>query len=305
MRRVSSSDIIITPDDRPGVVRRPRRDMAAMRKSEPKPAKAKRKLPRVRLRFTALHKLAIGGILTTALLVAVAVLWHQGTPQRLVREAAQSLLRLTAEAGFRVEEITVAGRTRTPADQILAALGVRHGDPILGVNLAVVKDRLEAIPSVRVAAVERRLPGAVHLAIVERQPVALWQQGSGFTLVDREGHQIPGSIKGFEELPLVVGDGAPARADELMTMLATEPRLASRVKAAVRVGNRRWNLKLDDAEHGMEVRLPEKDAEAALHRLADLDRERSLTSRRIAMIDLRLPDRLVLKPEHEQTAERQ
>jgi cell division protein FtsQ len=305
MRRVSSSDIVITPDDRPGGVHRPRRDVTGMRGSEPKPAKPKRKLPRVRIRFTALQKLIAGGVLTTALLVAVGVLWHQGTPQRIVRETGQSILRLTADAGFRIEEITVSGRSRTPADQILAALGVRHGDPILGVNLAVVKDRLEAIPSVRVAAVERRLPGAVHLAIVERQPVALWQQGKNFTLVDRDGHQIPGDIQGFEDLPLVVGDGAPAHAAELMTMLASEPKLASRVKAAVRVGSRRWNLKFDDAERGLEVRLPESDAEAAWHRLAELDRERSLTSRRIAMIDLRLPDRLVLKPEHEQTAERQ
>ena len=304
MRRMSSTDIVITPDDRPGGARRPRRDVAVTRGAEPKPAKAKRKLPRIRLHFTALQKLTAGGILTTALLVTALVLWHQGTPQRLVRETAQAILRVTAEAGFRVEEITVSGRARTPSEQILAALGVRHGDPILGVDIAVVKDRLESIPSVRVAAVERRLPGAVHVAIVERQPVALWQQGGTFTLVDRDGHQIPGSIKGFEDLTLVVGDGAPARADELMTMLATEPRLASRVKAAVRVGNRRWNLKLDDAEHGLEIRLPENGAEAALHRLAELDRERSLTTRRLAMIDLRLPDRLVLKAEHEQTAER-
>ena len=154
----------------------------------------------------------------------------------------------------------------------------------------------------RAAAIERRLPGALHLSIVERQPVALWQDNGAFVLVDRDGHQIPGPIEGFEDLLLVVGDGAPARTDELFALLATEPDMAARVKAATRVGNRRWNLKLDDIEHGLEARLPEQDTEAAWHRLAELERNHDLTNRQIGMIDLRVPDRLILRGEQQQTA---
>jgi cell division protein FtsQ len=160
-----------------------------------------------------------------------------------------------------------------------------------------VKDRLEAIPSVYMAAVERRLPGNLHLAIVERQPVAIWQNNGEHLLVDRLGRTIPGSIAGFEDLPLVVGDGAGGHADELLSMLGTEPELASRVKAAVRVANRRWNLMLDDAQKGVEVRLPEDQPEAAWRRLAQLERERALSARQVSMIDLRTPDRMVLKTE--------
>ncbi|HLO77655.1 MAG TPA: cell division protein FtsQ/DivIB, partial [Magnetospirillum sp.] len=294
--------IVITADDRiassnHAVHRKHSRPATDPREAgEPRPRlRHKRKTPRLRL--SALQKLAAGGVAMTALVVGGAVLWHSGVIQRGVQDVTTSALAMTARAGFRIEEITVSGRGRTSLDDVAAALGAHHGAPILAVDLERVKDRLEAIPSVRVAAVERRLPGSIHLAIVERQPVALWQNNGEHVLVDRDGHQIPGSIAGFEDLPLVVGDGAGVRADELLSMLASEPALAPRVKAAIRVANRRWNLMLDDAQHGLEVRLPEDQAEAAWHRLAQLEKEKGVTNRQVSMIDLRTPDRLVLKTE--------
>jgi len=308
MRRLSPSDIIITADDRPGAPR-PRRETRdeAPRETAPKPKPAKRKAaPRFRLDLTPLQKLAATGVLVTAVVVSGAVVWHSGVLQRLGRDTVTATLDGTAAMGLRITDITVVGRKRTPTDQIVTALAAHHGAPILGLDIQAARDRLEALPSVRAAAIERRLPGALHLSISERQPVALWQNEGSFILVDRDGHQIPGAIEGFEDLPLVVGDGAPARADELLSMLSTEPALASRVKAAIRVGNRRWNLKLDDVEKGLEARLPEQDAAAAWHRLAELEGNRGLSAKQISMIDLRLPDRLVLKGERDplQTAGR-
>lgn len=302
MRRISSSDIVITNDDRirssdHAIHRKHSRPATDPRAAgEPRARqKGKRKLPRLRL--SALQKLATGGVAVTALVVGSAVLWHSGVLQRGAQTAIAAVMDSTARAGFRIEEITVSGRGRTSLDDVAAALDARHGAPILSVDLERVRDRLEAIPSVKIAAVERRLPGSLHLALVERSPVAIWQNNGEHVLVDRDGHQIPGTIAGFEDLPLVVGDGAGVRADELLTLLAVEPQLASRVKAAIRVANRRWDIMLDDAQHGIEIRLPEDQAEAAWHRLAQLEKEKGVTSRAVSVIDLRIADRLVLKTE--------
>lgn len=298
--RLNPADIVITADDRPGVHRAPRQ-ISAKRETAAAPArpKAKRRLPRLRLDLSPLQKLAGAGLLLTVVAVGGLALWHSGKPQRLVRDAGEAFLARSAEAGFQVADITVTGRRRTPSAQLVTALGARYGDPILGLDIAAARARIEALPSVRAAAIERRLPGAIHLSIVEREPVALWQTDSRFVLVDRDGHRIPGAIEGFEDLPLIVGEGAPARTDELFALLATEPELAARVKAAIRVGNRRWNIKLDDVEKGLEARLPELDTEAAWHRLAELEKTRALSGKQITMIDLRVPDRLVLKSARE------
>jgi cell division protein FtsQ len=296
--RLSPSDIVITADDRPGVHRSPRQ-ISAKSKAEAAPAaarpKAKRRLPRLRLDLSPLQKLASLGLAAILVAGGAVALWHSGKPQRLARDMLASVMNHSAEAGFQVADITVSGRRRTPSDQLVSALGVHYGDPILGLDIAAARARIEALPSVRAAAIERRLPGALHLSIVERQPVALWQTGNNFVLVDRDGRRIPGAIEGFEDLPLVVGEGAPSRTEELFALMAAEPELATRVKAAIRVGNRRWNIKLDDVENGLEARLPELDTEAAWHRLAQLEKTRALSGKHITMVDLRVPDRLVLK----------
>lgn len=303
MRRLSDTDIVITADDRLGGSRPPSRAQRPVRAAAPK-AKPKRKSARWRLDVTPVQKIAALGVVLAAVFVTGAVIWRSGAPQRLIRDTGAAALAMTADAGLRISEITVSGRRRTPTDQVVTALAAHHGDPILGLDIAAARSRLEALPSVRAAAVERRLPGALHLSIVERQPVALWQSEGSFVLVDRDGHQIPGAIEGFEDLPLIVGDGAPQRTDDLFALLSTEPELAARVKAATRVGNRRWTLKLDDVERGLEARLPEVDAEAAWHRLAELEKKRGLTAKQVTMIDLRVPDRLVLRSDPQQTADR-
>ncbi len=62
--------------------------------------------------------------------------------------------------------------------------------------------------------------------------------------------------------------------------------------AAVRVGERRWNLRLSN---GADVLLPEGEEVAALDRLLQLQQDHAVLDRPLQAIDLRLPDRLVLR----------
>jgi cell division protein FtsQ len=79
----------------------------------------------------------------------------------------------------------------------------------------------------------------------------------------------------------------------LLDALTARPVLQARVVAAVRVGGRRWNLLM---MNGTNVMLPEGHAAAALDRLMQLQQSHALLDRPLAAIDMRLPDRLVLRP---------
>jgi cell division protein FtsQ len=198
-----------------------------------------------------------------------------------------------ARAGLAVESVEVEGRHRAGRAAILSALGVHRGTPMLAVDPATAKARLEALPWVRSAAVERRLPDTLYVRLVERRPLAFWQRNGKLALVDREGEVIPTErLDGFGPLIVLVGDDAPGLGAQLVDMLASEPALAPHVTAAVRVGGRRWNLRLDS---GIDVALPEEQPAEAWHRLAALDRKDRLLERNIEEVDLRLPDRLVVR----------
>ena len=153
----------------------------------------------------------------------------------------------------------------------------------------------EAAERLGAATVERRLPGLVVVRIEERAPFAVWQLDGKFTLVDRGGNLVTDSeVSAFSgQVPLIVGPGAPQAAAALMDMLAVQPDLMARMKAAVRVGERRWNLRMSN---GADILLPEGAEAQALARLAELQASLQLLDRPLQAVDLRLPDRLVIRP---------
>lgn len=201
----------------------------------------------------------------------------------------------SAALGFRLEALTVEGRSMTAREDLLGALDAEVGTPIAAIDVAAARAKVEALPWVRSAKIERRLPNTIHLVIEERMPYALWQKDERYTLVDHEGHLIVEVPESDIRLPLIVGADAPANAAELFEALKTQPDLARRVQAAVRVGARRWNIYLDTYEGGTSVRLPEENMADAWTRLALLEREHKILERDLEFIDLRVRDQLVVR----------
>jgi cell division protein FtsQ len=202
----------------------------------------------------------------------------------------------TAHLGLRVREIVVEGRQKTPEPLLRAALGVRTGEPILAFSVSEARSRIETINWVQSATVERRLPCTIVVQLTERRPFAVWQNEGKFALIDRDGNVVTDSeVAAFAgQLPLVVGTGAPHAAAALLDALGTQPALQSRVTAAVRVGERRWNLRLNN---GADVLLPEGAETQALAKLVELQNTHALLDRPLETVDMRLPDRLVLHPQ--------
>ena len=234
----------------------------------------------------------------TALVLAVLAgggyrLWQSGWISEKVAVAESALLTATARGGLVLADIQIEGRVETRLDTVMKTLQLRRGMPLLALSPADIKARLETLPWVKSATVERRLPNKLYLQLTEHLPLALWQHGKQFSVVGTDGEVIADPDPGrFGHLLLVVGDEAPARAAELIKMLAGEPSLRPRVTAAVLVGGRRWNLHLDN---GIDVRLPEENAAAAWSSLARLEREHKVLEKDLVSVDLRNPDRLVVR----------
>jgi cell division protein FtsQ len=207
---------------------------------------------------------------------------------------ALSAMSLSARLGLVVTDIEVEGRATTDIATIIAALDAHAGTPILAVSPARAKQQLEALPWVRSAAIERRLPGTLFVHLVERRPLAVWQHDGKQELIDHDGTVIPVTdLSRFAQLPTVVGDDEARRgAAQLLDVLASEPELAGRVTAAVFVGDRRWNVRIDNM---IDVLLPEDDTAGAWAKLAQLETANRILQRDVQTIDLRLPDRLVVR----------
>lgn len=239
--------------------------------------------------------LRIGLVALPALLVVGTglVMWRTGRIAAIADRIDRAVIDATAQAGLVVRDVAVEGRTETGRATILATLDVKLGSPIMAVDLDRSRALLERLPWVATALVERRLPGTIYVKLIERQPMALWQNRDKLVLIDAHGTVLTDHDLGrFSKLPMLVGSDAPQHANDILSVLAEVPAIARRVSSASRVGGRRWNLTLDN---GIVVRLPEGDIGAALRQLAVLDAKSQLFERDVVAIDLRLPDRLVVQ----------
>ena len=222
-----------------------------------------------------------------------AWLWQSGWVASATNSLFSSASQVMANAGFRVEEILLQGRRYESSDRIMRVLNIKRGAPLLSVDIETARHNLERLPWVRVASVEREFPNTVRVKIVERQPLALWQRKNELVLVDDEGTVITSKKLGrFHNLLVLVGKDAPSHATSLLSILSQEPALKRRVNAAVRIGERRWNIRMDN---GVFVRLPEDNALKAWRRFARLERQHKLLKQDLLSIDLRLPDQLIVR----------
>jgi cell division protein FtsQ len=269
-----------------------RRNKAADAAAKPASVRRTRRLGWLRSR----RELATAAIVILALGAVSAgffQLYRSGRLESAAMHIEDRAVALSAQLGLVVADIEVEGRAMTGREAILRAVGALRGTPLLAVNPTQAKNQLEALPWVRSAAVERRLPDTLHIRLVERQPLAFWQRQGKLVLIDREGTVITGErLERFPGLIVTVGDDAPRRAGALLDMLISQPDLAGRVVAAVLVSGRRWNLQLDN---GIDVQLPEDNPQAAWTRLAELEHSSRLLARDVQIVDMRLPDRLVVR----------
>lgn len=254
--------------------------------------KSRRPLP-PRWRRHAMRGTAIAAI--AAVVIGGPVwLWRSGTVERAGNAVWNAALMASASAGLTVEQVLLEGRHFADRRRVATAVGLERGMPILGVSLGDMRKRLIAIPWIAEARIERRLPGLVHIRLTERRPMALWQRHGRLALVDSTGKVIRGAdLRKFRELMIVIGKDAPKQAPTLFAMLGTEPGLARQVRAATRVGHRRWTLLFDG---DVKVHLPESDPHLAWARLAVMNRQKKLLARDVKLIDMRLPDRMIVKP---------
>lgn len=194
--------------------------------------------------------------------------------------------------GFQVVEVSVSGNRFTDDAEIARAVGLDGSPALIGFDADAARKAVTDLPWVERAEVRKSYPSRLVVEVVEHKAAALWQVGSFVQIIDRSG-QIIAPYEGvvLSGLPLVVGFGAAENARTITDLVAAYPTVADRVRAFIRVGNRRWDLQLDN---GVTVKLPEKKPAEALAKLEEGGLFSELMARNVTGIDLRIEGTLVV-----------
>ena len=194
-----------------------------------------------------------------------------------------------------VDEVTVAGATGARAEQVQTAAHIETGVPLLLLDTASAAARIEALPWVAKATVDRELPGTLAITVSERAPVA-WVLGTdgSIRLVDATGYEVSVVSTVPAGLPTIGGvavDPAVATTFPVAARVAAEltptlrPMVAGIVVAhdqavLVLVGGTQVRL---GAPHGINAKA--RATEAVLAAIANPEK----TGAPVSYIDVRVP----------------
>lgn len=204
--------------------------------------------------------------------------------------ALAEIERIIEFAGLGLTQVSLTGHRFTPDSDIFEALDLGSAPTMLSFDSRAAQGRIEHLPWVERASVDRVVPDRLDVQVVERVPFAVWRLGSRYFLVDKAGRTLAGVPRdAMPTLPRVTGDGAPAEAARLFVLLAERPSLAQQVETAERVGRRRWRLHLSG---GGSLQLPADGEAEAMDRGLQI-----LAARKPAggEIDLRVSGRALVR----------
>jgi cell division protein FtsQ len=200
---------------------------------------------------------------------------------------------VTAWGGLAITDIKITGQSETSEVDVLDSLAIGEFPSLLTFDVDAAKARIESLPWIERASLNKLFPSGLVVKVVERKPFALWQNEGELFLIDDTGKVIgPVTDDRYASLPFVVGAGANERAKDFVALIAGVPEITARVKAGVLISGRRWTVVLDN---GIDLMLPIDDPGGALVAVAALDASKQLLSRDIAAVDLRLPGRTVVR----------
>ena len=241
-----------------------------------------------------------GNLLFIAFIVCVAsgiyVIKSNFVSQKLVN-LTDYFFNVTTKFGFKIDNIIVNGRIKTPLEEIHNVINLRYGDNIFVPDIHVLQSELEQLPWIEKASIKRSyFPNIIEINLTERQIKAIWQINGELHPVD-----INGKVVYTDKLPnipllVIIGKGAPQNLPKLLSIIQQDEELYQRVKAANFISNRRWNIILDDIQNGITIKLPARNPEKAWEKLSKLNKTRGLLKRKLTIIDLRFGNKILVTP---------
>ena len=255
------------------------------------------KIVKLPILWPARLKLTLSILLIISAFAAVIIVFKQQLITKQLQAIENAAVNFAGKRGFTLLDVIISGHEKTTIDDINNALKLKRGDNFFDIDITNIKHRLEDLPWVRDASVKRTfLPNILQINIKEKEVLAIWQLNKRFYPIDMDGYVIEADYKPQKAVLLIVGEDAPEHINKLLKIIKEiDADYISRLKIAHYISKRRWNLTFDDATQGITVKLPADNLKNSLIKLINLDKTQSVLKRKLTIIDLRLPDKVIVK----------
>jgi cell division protein FtsQ len=252
----------------------------------------KRRLRRIERAYG--RRLGFAAFATLSGALAFSLLTDAGRHTRAIAPLLPSAEQVLYWTGLRIDQVELSGQRFSSDNDIFNALDLQHARSLLALDTAAARVRIEELPWIATASINRVYPGSLEVRVSERKPAALWRKGGREYLIDDQGRVLSAVKAGTKlDLPLVEGEGAAAQAKALLDLVVRYPAIRDRFVSAERVGDRRWTLHL---KNNVTVHMGSDREAAAFGELTSPDDLAVLLSGHDIVIDMRTRARITVRP---------
>ena len=191
---------------------------------------------------------------------------------------------------FMIKVASVDGASDELAHEIREIMPLNFPVSYFDLDIKYLHKVLNDIPAVASAAIKVTVSGVLQIDISERIPAFIWRKDDVISVIDEKGEfiRLATSRLDYPELPLVIGEAANLSIADISSLMEDNQYFLDQVRAFVRVGERRWDLVLDN---NLRIMLPQAEFLAAFDRLMLMSESGSLFSNQLSSIDMRLVER--------------
>ena len=188
---------------------------------------------------------------------------------------------------FMIKVASIDGSSDELANEIREILPLDFPVSYFDLDIKYLHKVVNEIPAVASAAIKISAGGVLQINVAEKSPAFIWRKGNVMSVIDETGSfiRIANSRVDYPKLPLVVGEAADLAVSEISSLMQASEYFKDHVRAFIRVGERRWDLIL---ENNVRIMLPQREFLAAFDRLMLMNEAGSLLSGRLSNIDMRL-----------------
>lgn len=188
---------------------------------------------------------------------------------------------------FMIKVASIDGSSDELANEIREILPLDFPVSYFDLDIKYLHKVVNEIPAVASAAIKISAGGVLQINVAEKSPSFIWRKDNIMSVIDETGSfiRIANSRVDYPKLPLVVGEAADLAVSEISSLMQANEYFKDHVRAFIRVGERRWDLIL---ENNVRIMLPQKEFLAAFDRLMLMNDAASLLSGRLSNIDMRL-----------------
>ena len=188
---------------------------------------------------------------------------------------------------FMIKVASIDGSSDELANEIREILPLDFPVSYFDLDIKYLHKVVNEIPAVASAAIKISAGGVLQINVAEKSPSFIWRKDNIMSVIDETGSfiRIANSRVDYPKLPLVVGEAADLAVSEISSLMQANEYFKDHVRAFIRVGERRWDLIL---ENNVRIMLPQREFLAAFDRLMLMNEAGSLLSGRLSNIDMRL-----------------